>query len=221
MKTPIQDYYDGASKLQLDYLTNLIKNSDAESICELGTFVGTTAKHIWQGIKDTGKKMYLVDNYLFLPEQKREQFFNFIIKSIDPDTKNIIPVLQSTHEYDWTQHDFILFGHHDADHFWPDYHTLINSNVKYAFIGDGYEKDFNRYKGLQELVANKKCKLRPIYHLHGIYVFGQNDIHCDLPTKDGIIFDNKVKYIPKISGKYIDKISNIVPNINNVIKDPY
>ena len=72
----LQSIWSGFSKEQYKYITDIIKHSDAESICEIGTFVGTTAKEIWDSISGLRpkKKLYLVDNYLFLPENKREKF---------------------------------------------------------------------------------------------------------------------------------------------------
>ena len=52
----LQSLWSGFTNEQYDYITNIIKNSDAKSVCELGTFVGTTAKHIWENIKNSGKK---------------------------------------------------------------------------------------------------------------------------------------------------------------------
>ena len=49
----LQDTWTGFSTDQYKYITNIIENSDAKSVCELGTFVGTTAKHIWESIKDS------------------------------------------------------------------------------------------------------------------------------------------------------------------------
>ena len=46
----LQSLWSGFTNEQYDYITNIIKNSDAKSVCELGTFVGTTAKHIWENI---------------------------------------------------------------------------------------------------------------------------------------------------------------------------
>ena len=66
------------SNRQLNYVIDIIKNSDAESICEIGSFVGSVARPLWNGIKDTNKKLYLVDNYHFLPENARESFFKFV-----------------------------------------------------------------------------------------------------------------------------------------------
>ena len=75
------------SNRQLNYVIDIIKNSDAESICEIGSFVGSVARPLWNGIKDTNKKLYLVDNYHFLPEKARESFFKFVKKSIGNSEK--------------------------------------------------------------------------------------------------------------------------------------
>ena len=140
----LQDFWSGFTKEQYNYITNIVSNSDADTVCEIGTFVGTTAKHVWNKIKDTNKKLYLVDNYLFLDEAKRNKFFNLVKHSIDPNTQNIITVLQDSHTYDWTNHDFVIFGHHDSDHMLPDFERLLQSDVKYAIIGDGIPKCFER-----------------------------------------------------------------------------
>ena len=39
------------SNRQLNYVIDIIKNSDAESICEIGSFVGSVARPLWNGIK--------------------------------------------------------------------------------------------------------------------------------------------------------------------------
>ena len=110
----LQDIWTGFSDQQYKYITNIIQNSDANSVCEIGTFVGTTAKHIWGGIKGSGKKLYLVDNYMFLPEDKRQKFFSAVKHSIDPKTKDIVTILEDSHSYKWTNHDFVFFGHRCA-----------------------------------------------------------------------------------------------------------
>ena len=78
----LQSLWSGFTNEQYDYITNIIKNSDAKSVCELGTFVGTTAKHIWENIKNSDKKLYLVDNYLFLPEDKRQKFIEKLYRAL-------------------------------------------------------------------------------------------------------------------------------------------
>ena len=85
----LQRLWSGFTNEQYNYITNIIKNSDAKSVCELGTFVGTTAKNIWEHIKDSDKKLYHVDNYLFLQEDKRQKFFDSVKHSIDKNTQNI------------------------------------------------------------------------------------------------------------------------------------
>lgn len=206
----LQRLWSGFSNEQLDYVTNIIKHSDAKSVCELGTFVGTTAKYIWNGIKKTNKKLYLVDNYLFLPEAKRQKFFNMVIRSIDNNTQNIIPILQNSHEYNWTQHNFIFFGHHDYNHMIPDLHTLMNSNVDYAIIGDGMPKCFQRTKAVFELLSNLTGKgLHPQYYLNGLIVLGRKTLTCDLPTQQDFLFGKKINYMPKPRGNYLKAIDEL------------
>jgi len=206
----LQKLWSGFTNEQYNYITNIIKNSDAKSICELGTFVGTTAKHIWEHIKNSNKKLYLVDNYLFLPENKRQKFFDAVKHSIDSDTTNIITVLENSHTYRWTQHNFIIFGHHDADHMVPDLNTLMNSDVDYAIIGDGTPKCFQRTKAVYELIANLSGKgLCPQYYLNGLIVLGRKQLECTLPTKEDFLFGHKIKYMPKPKGNYLKAIDEL------------
>ena len=206
----LQSLWSGFTEEQYKYITNIIKISDAKSVCELGTFVGTTAKHIWDGIKNLDKKLYLVDNYFFLPEQKRQKFFDTVKYSIDKNTQNIIPILQSSHEYNWTQHDFIFFGHHDYNHMIPDLHTLMNSDVDYAIIGDGMPKCFQRTKAVFELLSNLTGKgIRPQYYLNGLIVLGRKTLTCDLPIKEDFLFGHKIKYMPKPKGGYLKAIDEL------------
>ena len=206
----LQSLWSGFTNEQYDYITNIIKNSDAKSVCELGTFVGTTAKHIWENIKNSDKKLYLVDNYLFLPEDKRQKFFATVKHSIDKNTQNILTILQSSHEYNWTQHDFIFFGHHDADHMIPDLHTLSFSDVDYAIIGDGIPGCFQRTKAVHEFVANLSGHgLRPQYYLNGLIVVGRKQLECTLPTKEDFFFGHKIKYMPKVKGKYLKALDEL------------
>ena len=206
----LQSLWSGFTEEQYKYITNIIKNSDAKSVCELGTFVGTTAKHIWDGIKNLDKKLYLVDNYFFLPEQKRQKFFDTVKYSIDKNTQNIIPILQSSHEYNWTQHDFIFFGHHDYNHMIPDLHTLMNSDVDYAIIGDGMPKCFQRTKAVFELLSTLTGKgIRPQYYLNGLIVLGRKTLTCDLPIKEDFLFGHKIKYMPKPKGGYLKAIDEL------------
>lgn len=209
----LQSLWSGYSAQQYDYMTDIIHNSDAKSVCELGTFIGTTAKHIWDKIEGSGKKLYLVDNYMFLPEDKREKFFNVVKRSIEPNTKAIITVLESSHTYDWTQHNFVVFGHHDADHMLPDLEKLIWSDVDYAIIGDGIPNCFQRTKATYELVARMSGKgLHPQYYLNGLIVLGRKKLQCTLPTTEDYFFGHKIKYMPKVAPSYkkaIDEVKRI------------
>ena len=209
----LQSIWSGFSKEQYEYMTDIIHNSDAKSVCELGTFIGTTAKQVWDKIEGSGKILYLVDNYAFLPENKREKFFNVVKRSIEPNTRAIITVLESSHTYDWTQHDFIIFGHHDADHMLPDLEKLIWSNVNYAIIGDGIPNCFQRTKATYELVAQMSGKgLHPQYYLNGLIVLGRKKLECTLPTTEDYFFGHKIKYMPKVAPNYkkaIDEVKRI------------
>ena len=209
----LQSIWSGFSEQQYNYMTDIISKSDAKSICELGTFVGTTAMHVWNSIKDLDKKLYLVDNYLFLPENRREKFFKTIKQSIDKDTDRIITVLEDSHTYDWTKHDFIIFGHHDADHMLPDLQKLIFSDVDYAIIGDVIPNCFQRTKATYELVEQMGLHgLRPQYYINGLIVLGRKNLECNLPTKEDFFFGKRIKYMPKAETSYqraIDEVKRI------------
>ena len=151
----LQTLWAEFSTKQLDYITNIIKNSDAKSICELGTFDGTSAKHIWDGIKDTDKKLYLVDNYFFLPKKYRWHFFNTIKNSIDKDTKNIIPILQSSHKYDWTQHVIFVLGREKLNCTLPTKNKLFfHQQIKCMPKGTGTY--LQAIKDIQNMLGIKK-----------------------------------------------------------------
>ena len=206
----LQSLWSGFTPQQYDYITNIIKNSDAKTVCELGTFVGTAAQHIWNAIKDTDKKLYLVDNYEFIPEDKREKFFNTVKESIDKETDNIVTILQSSHDYDWTKHNFIFFGHHNAAHMLPDLQTLIFSDVDYAIIGDGIPGCFQRTKATFEYISQMTGKgLYPQYYLNGLIVLGRKELECTLPTEQDYFFGQKIKYMPKAPGSYLKAVDEL------------
>ena len=206
----LQKIWSGYSEDQYAYITNIISNSDAKSICEIGTFLGTTAQRIWEAIKHTDKKLYMVDNYMFLPENKREKFFHTVKRSIDPDTENLIPVLMDSHFYNWQQHNFIVFGHHDADHMLPDLQKLVFSDVDYAIIGDGIPTCFQRTKATYELVAQHSGKgLIPQYYINGLVVLGRKKLQCTLPTHEDYFFGHKIKVVPKSKTNYTNAIDEV------------
>lgn len=199
----LQDMWGGFSEDQYRYITHIIKNSDAKSICEIGTFVGTTAKHVWNSIKDTDKKLYLIDNYLFLPKEKRQKFFNTVKHSIDAETNNIITVIEDSHTYDWTKHNFVIFGHHDADHMLPDFKKLLTSDVDYAIIGDGIPRCFERTKAVFEFLSGElNYGYEVQYYLNGLIVIGKKNLKCSLPTTNDILFGKPIKVMPKPEGNY-------------------
>lgn len=206
----LYDMWEGFSAEQYSYITNIIKNSDAKTICELGTFVGSTAKRVWDEIKDTDKELYLVDNYAFLPKDKRQKFFNSVKTAIDPDTQNIKCVLENSHLYNWTQHDFILFGHHDADHMLPDMEKLLFSKVNYVLLGDGTPRCFQRTKATYELIAQMSGQgLKPLYYLQGLIVLGRKNLNCDLPTTEDYFFGHKIRFMPKPKGRYLKALDEL------------
>lgn len=209
----LQKIWSGFSDEQYRYIADIIANSDAKTICELGTFVGTTAKKIWERIKHTDKELFLVDNYMFLPEEKRQKFFNMVSYSIDPNTSKIKTVLESSHSYDWDQHDFVIFGHHDADHMLPDLKKLMHSNVSYAIIGDGVPGCFRRTKAIFEFLASEtNYGFTLQYYINGLIVIGRKELSCSLPTIEGSLFSQNVRYTQPTKTTYskaIDELKRI------------
>ena len=127
------------------------------------------------------------------------KFFNIVKDSIDKDTDNIVTILQSSHDYDWTKHNFIFFGHHNAAHMLPDLQTLIFSDVDYAIIGDGIPGCFQRTKATFEYISQMTGKgLYPQYYLNGLIVLGRKELECTLPTEQDYFFGQKIKYMPNI-----------------------
>jgi hypothetical protein len=206
----LQDIWGGFNSDQYRYIVDIIKHSDAKSICEIGTFVGTTAKHVWEGIRETGKTLYLVDNYKFIPKDKREKFFKTVKHSIDNSTQDIITVLEDSHEYNWTQHNFVIFGHHDGDHMIPDFERLIDSDVDYALIGDGMPRCFQRTKTIFEFLSSRSNNGYKVkYYLDGLMVVGKKDLECTLPTTDAVLFGDNVKVMPKTEGNYLKALNEL------------
>lgn len=206
----LQKIWSGFSQEQYEYITNIVSKSDAKSICEIGTFVGTTAQKLWEVIKDSDKKLYLVDNYKFLPENKREKFFQAVKRSIDSNTDKIITVLQDSHTYNWQQHDFVIFGHHDANHMLPDLQKLMESEVHYAIIGDGIPNCFHRTKAIFELLANLTGKgWHPQYYLNGLIVLGKKPLSCSLPTEHDYLFGHRIRHMPKANNNYTKALDEL------------
>jgi len=195
------------SNRQLNYVIDIIKNSDAKSVCEIGSFVGSVARPLWNGIKDTNKKLYLVDNYHFLPENARKSFFKFVKKSIG-DSEKIYTILEDSHKYNWDQHDFIIFSHGSYEHMIPDFNRLLQSNVKYAII-DITPTCFERFNLLLHSVVTKESNLKLQYYIDGIFVLGREKLNCTLPTKKELFFHEPIQYVEKESGSYIKAINNI------------
>lgn len=193
----------------MDYMTNIMAMSDAKSVCYIGPFLGGTADVIWKKIKPLGKELYLVDNYLFIPESKREHFFSKVKDQIDPDSERIHTVLASSHDYDWTKHDFVFLGHHDIDHMRPDLDRLVNSDVKYAVV-EIVPRCFQRLKAITELLTHLPARdLRPLYYLNGLVILGRQPLHCDLDTTQDTLFGHDVSYMPRTKGSYLRTIDEL------------
>ena len=92
----------------------------------------------------------------------------------------------------------------------PDLHTLSFSDVDYAIIGDGIPGCFQRTKAVHEFVANLSGHgLRPQYYLNGLIVVGRKQLECTLPTKEDFFFGHKIKYMPKVKGKYLKALDEL------------
>ncbi len=203
----LQTLWSQWSDRQLEYITNIIKNSDAKTICEIGVFGGSVARPVWQSIKNTNKELYLVDNYHFLPANARKSFFKFVKKSIG-DSEKIHTILEDSHKYNWDQHDFIIFSHGDYDHMVFDFNRLLQSNVKYAII-DLTPTCIDRFELLLSSVITKESNLQLQYYIDGIFVLGREELKCTLPTKNKLFLHQQIKYAPKKSGGYIEAIKTI------------
>ena len=66
----LQRIWSGFSEEQYEYITDIVANSDAKSVCEIGTFVGTTAQKIWEN-KRFGQKT-LSHRQLYVLTRKQE-----------------------------------------------------------------------------------------------------------------------------------------------------
>ena len=129
----LENIWQQFTQRQFDYLGNIIYRSKAKSICDIGCFAGSVGRAVWKAIKVSDKELYLLDNYAFLPEAFRQPFLKAVKKTVG-DSDRIHTILESSHVYNWTQHDFVIFSQADIDHFRPDYEKLIQSNVKWVAL---------------------------------------------------------------------------------------
>ena len=195
------------SNRQINYITDIIKNSDALSICEIGVFGGSVARPLWNSIKDTNKELYLVDNYHFLPKNAREPFFKFVKNSIS-NSERIHTILEDSHKYNWDQHEFIIFSHGSYEHMVPDFNRLLQSDVKYAVI-DVTPTCIDRFELLLSSVVTQESNLRLQYYVDGVFILGRKELKCTLPTKNKLFFHQEIKCAPKQGGSYIKAIEEI------------
>ncbi len=196
------------SPRQYSYLGDIVGNSSAKSVCEIGAFCGGVARAVWQGIKDTDKELYLIDNYAFLPERFRKHFFKAVKKTIS-NSDRIHMLLENSHEYDWTKHDFLIFSHADFDHMEKDFDRLLDSKVKWVAL-DLPKGCFKRTAKMLDAITNKK--LFPSYYVDGMIICGPTT-PCTLPTQEGTFLGHQVRYVEKKKGSYNKAVEDIVKNL--------
>ena len=202
--------WDQFSKRQFDYLGNIIYRSNAKSICDIGSFAGSVARAVWKTIKVSDKELYLLDNYAFLPEALREPFFKAVKKTVG-DSDRIHTVLESSHVYDWTQHDFVIFSQADIEHFKPDFEKLIQSNVKWVALDLSSTYCLQRFSTILNGINDKK--ITPQYYVDGMIICGE-PTPCTLPTESSEFLGHKIQFAKKKKGAYIQAIEDIVNKFN-------
>ena len=204
----LENIWQQFSKRQFEYLSDIVSHSDAKSICEIGAFCGSVARAVWKGIQHSDRELYLIDNYAFLPEKFRPHFFKLVKKSISND-KRIHTLLEDSHQYDWTQHEFVIFSHADYDHMQKDFERLIDSNVKSVAL-DIPLGCFKRTATMLDAINQKKLTLQ--YYVDGMLICGQTT-HCSLPTEEGMLLGQPIRYVKKKKGSYQTAIDKICKNL--------
>ena len=205
----IEALWNQFSRRQSKYLGNIVANSDAKTVCDIGAFAGSVSRCLWEHIKDTDKELYMIDNYLFLPQKWRQPFFNTVKKTVG-NSERIHTVLENSHTYDWCQHDFVVFSHESFAHYNPDLKKLYTSNVDTVVI-DLPLNCFERTKSMLEHVQTGK--LTPRYYIDGTIVCGKDTV-CTLPTESGELFGHPIQYAKKAKGSYANAIDHILDNFN-------
>tara|TARA_R110001632_G_scaffold151988_1_gene269632 strand:- start:79 stop:699 length:621 start_codon:yes stop_codon:yes gene_type:complete len=203
----LEGLWNQFSKKQFDYLGNIVYRSKAKAICDVGAFAGSVSRAIWKAIEISDKELYMLDNYAFLPEGLRESFFTAVKKTVGNNDR-IHTILESSHTYDWTQHDFIIFSPADYNHFKPDFAKLIKSNVKWVAL-DLSLNCFQRASAMLNAIKNKE--LTPRYYIDGMIICGEAT-PCSLPTSSGEFLGHKIQWADKPRGAYVDAVENIVKN---------
>jgi len=204
----IENIWQQFTKRQFEYLSDIVSHSNAKTVCEIGVFCGSVARAIWKGMENSDKELYLIDNYSFLPEKFRKPFFKMIKKTISSNDR-IHTLLEDSHKYDWTKHDFIIFSHADYDHMKNDFDKLLTVNVKTVALDIPFGC-FKRTTTILEALKDKK--LRPQYYIDGMLICGQMT-HCSLPTEEGTLLGNPIRYVKKKKGSYQTAIDKIVGNL--------
>ena len=203
----LEGLWNQFSNRQFDYLGNIVYKSKAKSICDVGAFAGSVSRAIWKAIKVSDKELYMLDNYKFLPEGLRESFFKAVKKTVG-DNDRIHTILENSHTYDWTQHDFIIFSHADYNHFKPDFDKLIKSDVKWVAL----ELPLNCFERTSTMLgAIKNKELTPRYYIDGMIICGEAT-PCTLPTESGELLGHKIQWVKKRKGSYVKAVEDIIAN---------
>jgi hypothetical protein len=205
----IENIWQQFSKRQFTYLTDIVSHSNAKTVCEIGAFCGSVARAVWKGIKHSDKELFLIDNYEFLPDKFRPHFFKLVKKTISDDAR-IHTILEDSHTYDWTKHEFVIFSHADFNHMKKDFDRLLDSDIKSVAL-DIPLGCFQRTATMLEAVKEKN--LTPRYYVDGMLICGQQT-HCSLPTEEGELLGHAVRYVKKKKGAYQTAIDQIVKNFN-------
>jgi hypothetical protein len=199
------------SDRQFRYLANVIEHTGDGSICEIGAFAGSVARAIWPAAKIKNRSLYLVDNYLFLPEKLRLPFFKMVKKTVSEDDR-IHLILEDSHQYDWSAHDFIIFSHADYDHMAKDFKTLINLKNKSVAL----DLTLNCMQRTNlVLSAIKESILIPKFYIDGLLICG-DDVECTLPLDHGDFLGHPVRYASKQKGSYNKAINQILSKLRMV-----
>ena len=53
----IEALWNQFSRRQFKYLGNIVANSDAKTVCDIGAFAGSVSRCLWEHIKDTDKEL--------------------------------------------------------------------------------------------------------------------------------------------------------------------
>jgi len=194
---------------QFDYLGNIIYQSKAKSICDIGCFAGSVGRAVWKAIKVSDKELYLLDNYAFLPEAFRQPFLKAVKKTIS-NSDRIHTLLEDSHEYDWTQHDFVIFSHADIGHMEKDFELLLTSKVKWVALDLSSTNCLQRFSLILDGINDKK--ITPQYYVDGMIICGE-PTPCTLPTESGKFLGHKIRYVKKKKGSYNKAVEDIVKNL--------